>query len=420
MEKYDLIVCGGGLSGVASAIQARRSGVKRVLLIERYGFLGGMSTAGLVNPFMPYWKQGVPPAQGGQLVFGFFEELLNELEKVGGLAANRCTFDAECMKLVLQRLCLREKVEVLLHTFVEQVQVQNGRLLAVRTASKSGVEYLAADAFIDCTGDADVASLCGVPCKKGRDEDGQCQPMTLSFRMAGVNRAAMPPREEINRLYDAAKARGEISNPRENVLYFETLQEDVVHFNTTRVILHDATDARSLTDAEMIAREQVWEMAAFLKKEVPGFEKAYLQMTAAQIGMRESRRIVGKYVLTGSDVLSQARFDDAVCRFAYEIDIHNPTGTGTVNRALPVGGYYEIPYRCLVPERIDNLLVAGRPVSADHAAHSSLRVMPACVALGQAAGLAAAGQLRRGAPFAELDGVELSRRLTELGALRKA
>lgn len=419
MRKYDLVICGGGLTGVAAAIQARRSGVASVLLIERYGFLGGMATAGLINPFMPYWKQGVPPKEGGQLVFGIFEEMLDGLAALGGLSASREHFDAECMKLLLQRMCLEAKVELLLHTQVEQVHVKGDRMVAVRVHNKSGIEFMAANAFIDCTGDADVAHLCGVPWKKGREEDGKCQPMTLSFRMAGVDRAAMPPASRINELYQEAKERGDIHNPREDVLYFDVLQEDVVHFNTTRVIDHDPISARSLTDAELIAREQVWEMVRFLKERVPGFEKAYLQVTGTQIGARESRRIVGEYVLTGEDVLGQARFADAICRFAYMVDIHNPAGTGTERHVLPHGGYYEIPYRCLVPKHITNLLVAGRCVSADHVAQSSLRVMPACVAMGQAAGMAAAEQLRKHIPFKDLNGLKLHNRLLEAGAMRE-
>ena len=418
MRKYDLVVCGGGLTGVAAAIQARRSGVQSVAIIEKYGFLGGMATAGLINPFMPYWKQGVPPNKGGQLVFGIFDEILDRLAELGGLSASREHFDAEIMKLVLQRMCLENGVDILLHTLIEQVHLKVDRVIAVRVASKSGVEFMAGSAFIDCTGDADVAHFCGVPWKKGREEDGHAQPMTLSFRMAGVNREKMPGRGEITRLYHEAKARGEITNPREDVLYFDVMQKDVVHFNTTRVILHDATSAYSLTGAELIAREQVWEMVTFLKNHVPGFENSYLQVTAPQIGVRESRRIVGEYVLTGEDVLGQARFPDTVCRFAYPIDIHNPAGTGTVLRHLPIGGYYEIPFRCLVPKHMTNLLVAGRPISSDHEAHSSLRVMPACVAMGQAAGLAVAEKLKTGCAFKDLNGIKLHNMLLEIGALR--
>ena len=160
-------------------------------------------------------------------------------------------------------------------------------------------------------------------------------------------------------------------------------------------------------------------MVRFLKERVPGFEKAYLQVTGTQIGARESRRIVGEYVLTGEDVLGQARFADAICRFAYMVDIHNPAGTGTERHVLPHGGYYEIPYRCLVPKHITNLLVAGRCVSADHVAQSSLRVMPACVAMGQAAGMAAAEQLRKHIPFKDLNGLKLHNRLLEAGAMRE-
>ena len=172
-----------------------------------------------------------------------------------------------------------------------------------------------------------------------------------------------------------------------------------------------------VTRAEQEAREQVFEMVRFLKERVPGFANAYLQRTAALTGARDSRRIEGQYKLTWMEVLAQARYPDAICRFAYMIDVHSPDGAGTERRCLPEGGYYEIPFRCLVPKRIENLLVAGRTISADHKAQSSLRVMPACTAMGQAAGLACARFLRTRTPFAKMNGEKLHRLLVEAGAM---
>ncbi|MGI5885463.1 MAG: FAD-dependent oxidoreductase [Candidatus Spyradocola sp.] len=417
MRKADVVVCGGGLTGVAAAVQARRSGAQSVLLIEKNGYLGGMATAGLVQPFMTYCKEGVPRGEGGQLIFGIFEEILDRLEALGGLGPGRDVFDDECMKLVLQRLCAEAGVQLLLHAEVEQVHVKGERLAAVRISSASGIEFVAAECAVDATGDADVAYLCGVPCDKGRAADERCQPMTLCFRMAGVDRSRMPSRAEINALYDAARAQGRIRNPREDVLFFDTLHEDVIHFNTTRVLGADPVSVDDVTRAEQEAREQVFEMVAFLRASVPGFENAYLQRTAAVTGARDSRRIHGQYTLTVEEVLNQARFPDAVCRFAYMVDVHSPDGAGTLRRHLPKGGYYEIPFRCLVPKRVENLLVAGRTISADHEAQSSLRVMPACTAMGQAAGLACARFLRTRTPFAKMNGEKLHRLLVEAGAM---
>jgi len=245
----------------------------------------------------------------------------------------------------------------------------------------------------------------------GREGDGLTQPMTLNFRVAGVAVDRMPPRAEINRLYDQAKAAGRVSCPRENVLLFHTLQPDVVHFNTTRVTGRSGVDARDLTQAEMEARRQTQDLVRFLISDIAGFEHAYLQQTAAQIGVRESRRIRGEYTLTAEDVLGARKFPDGIARCAYPIDIHSPTGSGTVIREVPEGDYYEIPYRCLAPLGVDNLLVAGRCISATHEAQASLRVMPQCFAMGEAAGLAAALSIQRSIPPREVDAAELRREL---------
>ncbi|MFW5867823.1 MAG: FAD-dependent oxidoreductase, partial [Armatimonadota bacterium] len=185
------------------------------------------------------------------------------------------------------------------------------------------------------------------------------------------------------------KERGEIDNPRENVLLFYTTHEDEVHFNTTRVVKHDATNAEDMTEAELIGRRQVRQMVRFLVGEVPGFENAWLSEMAPQIGIRESRRVMGDHVLDVDEVLGAAKFDDGIARGSYAVDIHNPAGTGTVIKRLPPGEAYDIPYRCLTPRGFDNMLIAARCVSCDHAAHSSLRVMPIVMAIGEAAGCAA-------------------------------
>jgi hypothetical protein len=220
--------------------------------------------------------------------------------------------------------------------------------------------------------------------------------MTLNFRMAGVAVARMPSAAEINHLFDGAKAEGRVTCPRENVLWFHTTQPGVVHFNTTRVTGMSGVSADDLTQAEREARRQAHEIARFLISDVPGFERAYLQQTGVQIGVRESRRIRGAYVLTGDDVVSARKFSDGIARCNYPIDIHNPAGSGTIIREVPAGDYYEIPYRCLLPVGIRNLLVAGRCVSATHEGQSSLRVMPQCFAMGEAAGTAAALAAQQG------------------------
>jgi hypothetical protein len=408
-----IIVAGGGPAGVCAAIAAAEEGAD-VLLIERYGFLGGMATAGLVNPFMEYW------AGEEQIIKGLFDRILAALDARGGhLFAGIDSvdpFDPEQMKFALEQMCLEVGVRLRYHTMLAGAEADGGVVRAVLGASKSGFERFAADLFIDCTGDADLAARAGAEVMMGREEDGLCQPMTLNFRMAGVDDAQMADYLGVTALYKEAKARGELDNPRENVLFFPTTRSGEHHFNTTRVVKHDATDANALSAAEIEGRRQAAEMVVFLQREAPGFEKAFLSASAAQIGVRESRRIRGDYLLRVEDILAARKFEDGIARGSYPVDIHNPAGTGTVIRTLPPGESYDIPYRCLCPVGFSNLLVAGRPISADHGAHSSLRVMPIAMAIGEAAGVAAAMALPGGADVRAVDAAALRARLVERGA----
>ena len=387
----DVLVAGGGPAGIAAAVVAARRGAGTVL-IERYGFLGGMATAGLVNPFMGWHAGGEP------LVAGVFQEMLELMAAVGGYGGERqpTAFDPEAFKLVADQLCRQAGVRVRFHTLVTRADVAGSAITALHTESKSGAEQWTARIYIDCTGDADVAFLAGVACDEGREADHLTQPMTLNFRMADVDIERMPSREEINRLFDTAKAEGRVTCPRENVLWFHTLKAGVVHFNTTRVTGLSATNADDLTAAEFEARQQAHELARFLVSDVPGFERAYLQQSAAQIGVRESRRIRGHYALTADDVVQARKFPDGIARSNYPIDIHSPTGAGTDIRGVAEGDYYEIPYRCLLPQGIDNLLVAGRCVSSTHEGQAALRIMPTCFAMGEAVGVAAALACQQG------------------------
>ncbi|MFA6473015.1 MAG: FAD-dependent oxidoreductase [Candidatus Latescibacterota bacterium] len=402
VKHWDVIVVGGGPGGVPAAVAASRNGA-RVLLVEKYGFLGGMATSALVLPYMKY-------SAGDTLIIrGLFEEFLDVLQKNGGIREihdtaqdqirlntfttdlqSRAHFDDELMKCVLDRFVLDSGVQLLLHGQAIGVLKKENTVKTLRVFHKGGVEDLSADIFIDSTGDGDIATWAGAEIEIGRKEDGACQPMTSSFRMARVDVSKMPDGREINRLYDNAKKRGEIKNPRENILKFHTVQPDVIHFNSTRIIGKSSLDGWSMTEAEIEGRRQVEELANFLIKYVRGFKNSYLMKTGCQIGVRESRRVMGEYILSGEDVLGARHFDDGVACGSYDIDIHNPSGTGTVIKRLKEGTYYHIPYRCLVPKGIDNLIVASRCISSTHEAHSSLRVMPIVWAIGQAGGTAAA------------------------------
>ncbi len=409
VKHWDVIVVGGGPGGVPAAVAAARNGA-RVLLIERYGFLGGMATSALVHPYMKY-------NAGDQIIIqGLFKEFLDILEENGALLPDRRTFDVESMKWLLDRFVLDSNVDLLLHTSAIGVFHKDNQIKAVKVYHKGGVEDLSADFFIDATGDGDIAAWAGSKIEIGRDSDHAVQPMTTCFRMANVEIDKIPESGEINKLYDKAKANGEIENPRENVLKFKTVHPDVVHFNTTRIIGKSALDGWELTQAECEGRRQVEQMVSFLKKYISGFEQSYLSKIAAQIGIRESRRVIGEYILTGEDVIKARHFKDAIACASYDIDIHNPSGTGTVIRRLEPGTYYQIPYRCLLPLNIDNCIVASRCISATHEAHSSLRVQPIVWALGQAAGIAAAICMQRNIIPKNVDINELQKTLTDQGA----
>jgi len=399
---HSVIVVGGGPAGVAAAVAAKREG-QSVLLIERYGFLGGMATAGLVNPFMVTLGAG-----------GLYQEFLERLEKWD--ARKDRTFDGELTKLVLDEWLQEEGVDILFHGLLTDAEVEGGYIKSIKVVGKGEELEFAASYFIDCTGDGDLAKLAGVPMNMGREADGLCQPMTTCFQVGGVDDELMLTREELTKLYLEAKAQGKLNNPRENLLWFRTIRPGEVHFNTTRVVGKNPVSLQELTEAELEARRQLAEMFAWLKKEVPAFKNAYIMRIAAQIGVRESRTIQGAYQLTEDDVLSCRKFDDAIGKCSYPIDIHSPQGEGTRIAALPKGEWYEIPYRTLYSPAVENLLVAGRCISSTHEAQASLRIMPTCMVMGQAAGVAAAMASAGNLPVSQVPVPELQAKLKAKGA----
>lgn len=413
MKQYacDVLVSGGGPGGICAAVSAARNGAD-TMLVERYGYLGGMATAGLVFPFMTRYAGGM------QIIDGIFQELIERLDAKGGYGGpeRSAMFDAEAFKLIADEICLESGVKLLLHTMVDGVEVGGALIKKAIIHNKSGEGSVAADIFIDGTGDADLAYMAGAPCEKGRGSDGLSQPMTLNFRMSGVDKSRMPDRQTITELYLKAREDGRIDCPRNDVLWFHTMRDDEIHFNTTRIICLDSTNAEDLTKAEIESRRQVSQYVGWLVSDIPGFENAHLQMTAAQIGIRESRRVVGDYMLTADDLLSTRIFEDCVARGSYPVDIHDPDGGGTVLKHLAPGESYQIPYRSLVPRVIDNLLIAGRPISSTHEAHSAIRVMPIAAAIGEAAGAAAALCLKDGVIPRQLDTEKLRNTLLAQGA----
>jgi hypothetical protein len=308
-------------------------------------------------------------------------------------------------------------VEVLFHGTVFETVTEGEKIRSVKVAAKSGILTFAADFFIDASGDGDLMAMSGCEFQLGRESDGFCQPMTTCFRLAGVDIPLF--KEEgpaLQKSYKAHQAEGKISNPRENILYFIGPGEGVLHLNTTRVVKHDPTDPFAVSRAEILARKQVKEMTDFLKSHSKACANATLVYVANHIGVRESRKLKGVHILTAEELKACVQFEDSIALGRYDIDIHNPLGTGTYIYSFKKGEFYSIPYRSLLPKEYDNLLVAGRCLSADHEAHSSVRIMPICACLGQAAGTAAALAKKSGTTAHSVDIKALQTLLRQNGA----
>ena len=274
--------------------------------------------------------------------------------------------------------------------------------------------------FIDATGDGDLAAASGVEYQLGEDGTGYCQPMTLCFNVGNVDFKDLTyfeVRKVVLDLYRESQYKGKIKNPREDVLVFRSVLPNVLHFNSTRIVKRNPIDAEDLTAAEMEAREQMLELFNFLKENFEIFKNSYIINSGAEIGVRESRRIVGKYVMNADDVLSAKKFDDSIARGNYCIDIHNPSGAGTILKKVKEGDYYTIPLRCLQPEKTENLLVAGRFISTTHEAQASARVMPIAYCIGEGAGAAVAAACSDGISVNEVDMVKVHKILDKSGAL---
>ncbi len=379
-KRYDLIVLGGGITGVAAAVSAARQGLS-VLLVEKTGCLGGAMSASLVYPFMRHATKGENPTV---LSRGIFEEMKNRHASYGDTSW-------ETYKILFDDMLTESGAEVLFHTCVFRAETQGRRVTKLFASSGAGILELEAEFFLDTSGDGELIAMTGCACQLGREEDCLCQPMTTCFRLSGVDIALFKEeRPALQEIYKQQQAEGRIQNPRENILVFFNLADGILHLNTTRVVRHDPTDPFALSRAEILARKQVLEMFAFLKANARSCKDASIVTIAAHIGVRESRKLKGEYILTAEDLLNSVDFEDTIALGCYSIDIHNPEGTGTYIRWLPDGEFYRIPYRSLLPREYDNLLAAGRCLSATHEAHSAVRIMPICACMGEAAATALA------------------------------
>lgn len=404
--KTDLAVIGGGLTGCIAAIAARRTSPDmEVWLIEKNGFLGGMATAGYVFPFMSYFTRDKVSGKWKRLSGGIFKEILDRAHELGytekwAFHEDFYTrFDPIMMRYVLDTMVLEAGVNVLFHSIVNKVESTQGtdgskRITELYIQTKMGEIRLFPSIVIDSTGDADIIFHAGGDFKIGRESDGLTQPATTNFRMGNVGlfNATSP---EIKRLITKYKSAGNPLTPRDDCLMFYAGAKER-HFNQTRVAGYDFTDPFDLTKAEIEGRTQAHNFIQFLRKKVRGFKKSKVMSMGTQIGVRESRRIIGEYILTEKDILNCVKFDERIGLGNYPVDIHDPQGSAkTQIIRIPQGDWYTIPFRSLIPKNISNVLVAGRPISADHVAHSAIRIMPICAVMGHAAGVAAGIKLSK-------------------------
>ena len=441
---YDVVVIGGGPAGTVAAIAAAREGSK-VLLVEQNGYLGGMLTMAGTGPQMTFH------AGKTQVVRGIAEEIVERLQAIGmspghmedfvGYASSVTPFDAEGMKLVLETMAREAGVQLLYHTVYTGCEKEGDEIRSVRLYSKNGFFQVQAKVFIDCSADADLATHAGVSSVYGRESDHLAQPMTMNIKVADVDREEMItfvkgnrndmlhtipfdrleelPRAGIQGAYSRiqmAKERGEFDIDRDMVLCFETNTPGECILNMSRIIRRSAVDPFDLTEAEVEGRKQAHQIVAFMRKYIPGFEHCRIIQTGPHIGIRESRKIDGKYKLTAEDLLANRMFPDAVAMGGYPIDVHSPDGAQTNHRYLKPGSWYSIPYGCLVTDQVKNLLVAGRCVSATHEACAAIRVTPIVMAVAQAAGTAAAQSAKDGQPANALDTDKLRQTLRDRGA----
>lgn len=442
----DVLVVGGGPAGIGAAIGAAQASAN-VVLVERFGFLGGNATAALVMPLMSFHTQHhiiekagktdfILPTDhgpGDPVIAGALSQLLEHLVRAGGAIPPSLQtgyvvpFDPELFKIVAMDLMDEHHVKMLFHAFASSIFYEKNKK-GVVLETKSGPLVITADVIIDCTGDGDIAASAGAKYEIGREDDNLVQPMTLMFRIVEFQRKAFNAYVEehpdqwrgVHGLWDLIKKaaeKGELDLPREDILFFDTPHRQELSVNSTRITKVLGTDVWDLSYAEWEGRRQVKQISAFLKRYVPGFENAYVAQTGVTAGVRETRRIIGDYRLTAEDVLSARKFDDVIARCSYPIDVHNPTGKGTILKRLPPGEAYDIPLRCLLPQDIDDIIVAGRCISGTHEAHSSYRVMPTSMAMGQAAGVCAAIAAKNDMAPRKVDVEDVQHELIRQGAI---
>jgi hypothetical protein len=424
-----VVIAGGGPSGIAAAISAARQGVK-VLLLERYGILGGMLISGQVNLLL-----------GSTGPNSFLDEIISLIQAPGQTPPGNTDngrevyVDLEGSKTRLLEAVKQSGAEVYLQTTVIETVKEEGAaaagcaLTALVISTPTGPAMVRAKTFVDATGDGFIAFMAGAPFKTGR-EDGRCQPTTLEFCIEGVDETkaitcfgesdpvTLPDGTPYLKLCADAHERGELPKNVSIVRLHPAAYRGERNVNATQANGYDTLTLDGIIAADYELRQQIPRVVSFLNKHVPGYEHCRVKFSASTLGVRETRRITGEYMLSDADVEGGASFDDAVVHDAwYLIDIHNPTGGGQAEKLdnLFKTKPYDIPYRCLLPLGVENLLTTGRCISGTHRAHASYRVMGIAAALGQAAGIAAALSSKAGIPPRKLEVKELQKALQRQG-----
>lgn len=390
-EKYDVIVCGAGPAGIGAALSAAKNGAT-TLLIEKDGSLGGVATNGL----MSHWTGTVDSPLFREVLMRSCEEENRPYDEFAKY------INPERLKITLLKMLLEAGVKIRLYTFVTDAIKKDKIVIGVRTQSKSGEEEFYAQTVIDCTGDGDVAARCGVPYRYGRDDDGKVQPMTLMFKVGGVDFSRAVFVNSFETLVPTEKGelqalgKKQLPFPAGHVLLYYSPIDGVVTCNMTNSIGFNGTKAEDLTEAEIECRMQIDKIISFLREYAPGYEKCYLLTTASEIGVRETRRLEGRCVVTEKEIYDCVQYPDWVVKGAkFNFDIHNVEGAGLDKNGLQAEyvqkeeGYY-IPLNAMLPKEIGGLIFAGRCISGTHIAHSNYRVMPVCLAMGESVGAAAA------------------------------